>query len=177
MENETKQARDLFPADLRKRMVKNYNKKLAEIQFLAVQSKRVSKDDPVPTITEEDAVKMATAAIEKRLGLMAGSTLPEIASKLAVMFGTTGSAFQYEDLGPTIPNKEMTKEKRLVMNKKEADARAIWNQKRKEEIAEFSVVAREYIYGFGQEIKDPLGITIRVGEQITVDRGHYKKLY
>jgi predicted lipase len=174
MADETKQVRDLFPAELRKRMTKVYNRRLAEIHGKSLM--KVPDSDP-PQISEDDAVKMAIDIMEKKLGYLAGSTIPEIGAMIACVFGATSTGFHFQSIMAPVSNRDMTPERQLKMTNEDLKARDEWTELRKHEVAEFSKIAEAYIATFGEAHKNPMGITVMIGEQITVDRGHYKKLY
>jgi hypothetical protein len=159
-------------------------------KVVKIATENVNGKNPANNFKPDEIESKMSKRIEELMLRPAGITPPEVGAALANHFGKVSLHFTFDRNRPFadeekkihhvvgLTGQAMVKALGKIRMSERKEAKAKWDQKRREEVALF----RQYFMAYLEKTHGPhkenaLGVKVGVGDVIELNRGHYKRIY
>lgn len=153
-------------------------------------TENINKKDPANQYKPDEVKKMISERIEKLMLRPGGITPPEAGAAIANVFGTAPLHFSFDRNRPFtqeemetynaigLTGAAMVKRLGMIRMNERKKAKAVWDEARRNDVAIFRQYFTAYLQEeHGEHKENKLGVKVAVGDVVTIERGHYKRLY
>jgi len=150
----------------------------------------LKRRDPAGTYKKEEVEQQINELIESLMDKTGGMTAKEIGGKLANIFGKVPLHFSFDGHRPFTQgekqkhnlmghsDKELRKALNKIRGQEHKKAKAEWDVARRGEISLFRQYFALYLQETrGDHLKNEMGVIVGIGQDISYEKGHYKKIF